>query len=174
MNARSALYIAIVATAMIYSCVSSLAEPACRTPNTAHKNLYLRPCGIWDGRTSEGESLYYTILKSPSALSDFDYVWEHGNAQARAYALTAFWKLDRVRFERDTTGFIRENPIVVSQHVDDVGHIDPKCVARGIGIGVPSYCCSAQFPPPDAIFRPRSCPVSCESVAAFCPRRRHD
>ena len=108
--------------------------------------------GFGTGRTSEGESLYYTILKSPSALSDFDYVWEHGNAQARAYALTAFWKLDRVRFERDATEFIRENPIVVSQHVDDIGHIDPMCVVRGIRIGVPSYCYSAQGPPPGTQF----------------------
>ena len=76
-------------------------------------------------------------MKSPNALSDFDYVWEHGNAQARAYALTAFWKLDRVRFERDATEFIRENPIVVSQHVDDIGHIDLKCIVRGIRIGLP-------------------------------------
>jgi len=127
MNARSALYIAIVATAMIYSCVSSAGGASFAAHQILHVKTYtFGPVGYGTGRTSEGESLYYTILKSPSALSDFDYVWEHGNAQARAYALTAFWKLDRVRFERDATGFIRENPIAISQHRDDIGHIESK------------------------------------------------
>jgi hypothetical protein len=153
MNARSALRIAIVTTAMIYSCVS-LAGGA---GFAAHRMLNVKtytfgPVGYGTGRTSEGESLYYTILKSPSALADFEYVWEHGNAQAHAYALTAFWKLDPVRFEKDATEFIRQNPIVVSQHVDVIGHIDPKCVVRGIRIGVPSYCYSARFPPPPRNF----------------------
>ena len=127
MNARSALYIAIVATAMIYSCVSSAGGASFAAHQILHVKTYtFGPVGYGTGRTSEGESLYYTILKSPNALSDFDYVWEHGNAQARAYALTAFWKLDRLRFERDATGFIRENPIAISQHVDDIGHIESK------------------------------------------------
>src|SRR5205823_559670 len=153
MNARSALYIAIVATAMIYSRVSSAGGASFAAHRILHVKTYtFGPVGYGTGRTSEGESLYYTILKSPNALSDFDYVWEHGNAQAHAYALTAFWKLDRVRFERDATEFIRENPIVVSEHVDDIGHIDPKCVVTGIRIGVPSYCYSAQFPPPGRNF----------------------
>ena len=97
------------------------------------------PIGYGTGRTSEGEDLYNTILRAPTAVDDFEYVWEHGNAQARAYALTAFWKLDRARFERDAAEFIREKPIVFSQHVDTIGTIPASWVVEGIRNGVPSF-----------------------------------
>src|SRR5437762_12139588 len=83
MNARSALYIAIVATAMIDSCVSSAGGASFAAHRILHITTYtFGPVGFGTGRTSEGESLYYTILKSPSALSNFDYVWEQQCASA--------------------------------------------------------------------------------------------
>jgi hypothetical protein len=95
--------------------------------------------GYGTGKTSDGETLYNRILESPTALQDFRYVWKHGNAQARAYALTAFWKLDRTEFERDAAEFMRENPTVNSQHVDMIGRMPASWVVEGIRNGVPSH-----------------------------------
>jgi hypothetical protein len=99
----------------------------------------LGPVGYGTGKTSDGETLYNRILRSPTAVEDFRYVWKHGNAQARAYALTAFWKLDRAEFERDAAEFVRENPTVNSQHVDIIGRMPASWVVEGIRNGVPSY-----------------------------------
>jgi hypothetical protein len=102
-------------------------------------NFSFGPVGFGTGKTSEGENLYNKILKSPTALEDFRYIWKHGTPEARAYALTAFWKLDRAEFERDATEFMRENPTVRSQHVDVMGRIPANWVVEGIRNGVPSY-----------------------------------
>ena len=105
------------------------------------------PVGYGTGKTSGGEILYNRILKSPTALDDFRYVWKNGNAQARAYALTAFWKLDRTEFERDAAEFIRQNPTVNSQHVDLIGRMPASWVVEGIRNGVPSYRRRGTIPP---------------------------
>jgi hypothetical protein len=110
-------------------------------------NFSFGPVGFGTGKTSDGETLYNKILESPTALEDFRYVWKHGNAQARAYALTAFWKLDRTEFERDAAEFIRENPTVNSQHVDMIGRMPASWVVEGIRNGVPSYRRRGTLPP---------------------------
>jgi hypothetical protein len=123
------------------------------------------PVGYGTGRTSDGEILYNRILKLPTALEDFRYVWKHGNAQARAYAWTAFWKLDRVEFERDAAEFIQEDPTVNSQHVDIIG---PKPAGWVVEDSEPgsflsparNHTAAARFE--SAALRPRLCLASFE------------
>jgi len=110
-------------------------------------NFSFGPVGFGTGKTSDGETLHNRILKSPTALEAFRYVWKHGNAQARAYTLTAFWKFDRAEFERDAAEFIREDPTVNSQHVDIIGTIQASWVVEGIRNGVPSYHRRGTLPP---------------------------
>jgi len=53
---------------MIYSCVSSAGGASFAAHQILHVKTYtFGPVGYGMGRTSEGESLYYTILKSPNA-----------------------------------------------------------------------------------------------------------
>ncbi len=102
-------------------------------------NFSFGSIGFGTGHISEGQNLYNRILQSPTALEDFRYVWKHGNPQARAYALTVFWKLDRAEFERDAAEFIRGKTTVSSQHVDVIGSMPASWVVEGIRNGVPSY-----------------------------------
>lgn len=52
----------------------------------------------FSGLTSEGEKDYNEILTRPSAETDFQKVFQLGNAQAKCYALVALHKLNHDRF----------------------------------------------------------------------------
>lgn len=50
------------------------------------------------GVTSQGEKDYRLILARPSALADFEKLFEAGNIQAKCYALIAIHDLDQRKF----------------------------------------------------------------------------
>jgi hypothetical protein len=50
------------------------------------------------GTTSEGEKNFLIIAADPRAMEDFENLYRHGNAQARAYALLGIYTIDPARF----------------------------------------------------------------------------
>jgi|GEM_PF-4282866 len=65
------------------------------------------PTGI-SGSTSQGEKYFWSIYDRPDALHHFERLFKEGNIQAKSYALTGLYLIDKKQFDARSISYVNE------------------------------------------------------------------